>query len=208
MKSKLFGIMFFILLSFGSADSQLIKGYGIKVGAVNANQIWDNDFPTMDRWGLDAGIFVEAFSKQSFSLLMEFHYVQKGFIYKTLITTEENPEGNGTYFTIKPKVNYFSIPFLFKIRFERESFTPYIIAGPRVDILIESKSGALGNSVFDYFKSTDFGISLGLGIEIPAKFIPSLIAEFRYSPSLTNSYSSDHLKIKNRSIEFLLGVCF
>jgi len=100
-------------------NAQVIRNFGLKFGAARANQSWDyssgifqpdTDFDS--RFGLDVGVFFESVSLQFVSVLVEAHYIQKGFIEKILVTTEENPDGTGEFMEFKPRVDYLSFPVL------------------------------------------------------------------------------------------------
>lgn len=194
-----------------STNAQFIRGYGLKFGAISATQTWDyktsTKFSPERRWGIDAAGYIEVINLPYFRLLGELHYIQKGFSITLPVTTISQPDGTGEYITLKPRVDYLSVPILAKLRFDLGKVTPYLIAGPRFDFLI-SKNPDGFQSVLDNFKSKDIGISIGSGFEFSLKFIKSVLAEFRFSPSFSEAYSSNTLTVKNQSFEFLLGVRF
>jgi hypothetical protein len=193
----------------GQRQAQFIRGFGLKVGAVSATQTWqywsNSQLSTDPRWGFDAGIFVEALDLPFLSVLAELHYVQKGFTNTLPVTTEAQPDGTGEEITFRPRVDYLSLPILAKIRFDVGFFTPYVFAGPRVDFLLTNTDDGFG-LVLDKFKKTDVGVSIGMGVELPLSFVSHLLAEFRFSPSLTEAFKNGSLKVKNQSIELFLGV--
>ena len=127
MKSIITNI-FLIILSVSFADSQILKAYGIKVGAAAATQTFDYSInfslPTENRWGLDIGGFAEFFQIPYFSLLTEVHYIQKGYSNTVQESTPAQPAGTGKSITIRPRLDYLSIPVLGKVRFETDVVTP------------------------------------------------------------------------------------
>jgi hypothetical protein len=209
MKSRLVIILCGLLLFLTDAHSQFLRGYGFKLGGVSANQTWDYNirvnFPTETRWGYDVGVYIEVLDIPYISILGELHYVQKGFSSTLPVSTPAYPEGTGENITLKPRADYLSIPVLAKIRFETTIITPYLFVGPRFDFLIARKAEGT-ERVFDKLKRTGTGATVGVGFEIPLAFVPSLLAEFRYSPSFDNAFSNEHLTVRNRSVEIVLGV--
>ncbi|MCB9250455.1 MAG: hypothetical protein H6613_18865 [Ignavibacteriales bacterium] len=80
--------IFFILVLFFAVTSisysQIINGYGIKIGGTFANQDWNysnltpiTDFNSDSKLGFNAGIFVDFFNLQFMSFLTELNFVQK-----------------------------------------------------------------------------------------------------------------------------------
>jgi hypothetical protein len=205
-----------ILLSSGIlfpsyAGSQLLRGYGVKVGAISATQTWDYNVDiTIDaerRWGLDVGGYVELFDTPYLSLLGEVHYVQKGFTFTAIVSSINQPDGTGEYLTVRPRVDYLSLPLLIKLRFDMQVVSPYVIVGPRLDLLI-AKDPQGFQAVLNEFKAIDVGLSLGAGAEVPTSFLSSVLLEFRYSPTFNTSFSNAFLTVRNQSFELLLGVRF
>ena len=209
MKWKLLIITCTAVLMAPESQAQFMRGFGLKVGAVSATQKWqywsNSQLSTGPRWGVDAGVFVEALDIPFVSVLAELHYIQKGFTTTLPVTTAAQPDGTGEDITFKPRVDYLSLPILAKVRFEVGSFTPYVFAGPRVDFFLSNTDDGFA-LVLDKFKKTDVGVSIGIGAEVPLSFVSYLLAEFRYSPSFTESFASGSLNVKNQSIELLLGV--
>jgi hypothetical protein len=209
MKSRL--VLIVCLMSVAStAEGQLIRGFGIKAGPVISRQSWDYkvpvDLPIEARWGLDAGVFIEAPDIPFVSVLGECHYTQKGFKITTTVTTAQSPEGSGKM-TSTPRVDYLSLPILLKLRLNLGMITPYIIAGPRFDLLVSKSSEGYG-LVYDHLKKNDVGASFGLGAELPAEIVAAFVAEIRYSPSFSKAYDNGVLIVKNQSLELLAGVRF
>jgi opacity protein-like surface antigen len=178
---------------------------------VLASQTWDygtlaNDLDTESRWGVDAGVFVEWLTMPVFSISSELHYMQKGMKLSILLTSEQDPEGWGEYLTRSPRVDYLSALVLAKARLLDHGVSPYLLAGPRLDVLLQTKGDGF-ELVLDRFRETDVGVTVGAGIEVNASDAVALGAEFRYSPSLSDGYSSG-LTVRNSSMEFLVVVGF
>jgi hypothetical protein len=138
-----------------------------------------------------------------FSFSSEVHYIQKGMKISVPVTTETNPDGTGDYRTFSPRVDYLSVPILAKARFVDGQLSPYIIAGPRVDFLLQTKGEGF-QVILDKFEKVDFGATVGVGVEVKSFEPVHLGVEFRFSPSFKDGYSSAFTKVRNSSMEFLL----
>lgn len=202
-----------ILAANSVAHSQLVRSYGVKLGAVSANQTWHyaffpdlaTDWTTNYRWGITGGVYVELLDIPLLSLVAELQYTQKGTRYPLPLTSVSQPDGTGQFKTLSPRVDYLSIPILAKLRLKSPFFTPYLIVGPRVDLLV-FKRGDGFDQVIDRFKSTDVGGTIGVGVEIHTLLPVGLLAELRFNPSFRDSYNSEFLTVRNRSFDFLVGL--
>ncbi|MFZ1081620.1 MAG: porin family protein [Candidatus Kryptoniota bacterium] len=198
-----------ILALCDRSHAQLIRAYGLKLGTDAANESWVyttfSNSPSDNRWGFTVDGFVEFFNLPFFSGVAEIQYTQKGMMEKLPVTTDAGPEGTGQFLTIGPSVNYLSIPLLAKVRFERGNITPYLIAGPRMDFLL-SKNGNGYDLVVNQFKTSEFGATFGVGVELTSILPVGALAEFRYNPSFDDALNNGSVKVRNRSFDFLLGV--
>lgn len=205
MKSKYIFLLVFVIQA--TSFSQAIRTVGVKVGAVSASQTWHYasipDLDTERRWGIDFGVYAEWLNMPVFSFSTEVHYVQKGMKESLLITTEQNPDGTGEYLTRSPRVDYLSVPVLAKARLLDGELSPYIVADPRVDFLLQTKGEGF-DLVLDRFAKVDFGATVGVGFEIKSLEVVKLGIEFRFSPSLKDGFSSAFMNVRNNSMEFFL----
>jgi hypothetical protein len=202
-----------ILCASSVSHAQLVRSYGVKLGAVSANQTWHytfasdlaSDGTTNYRWGITGGVYVELLDIPLLSLVAELQYTQKGTRYPLPLTSVSQPDGTGQFKTLSPRVDYLSVPILAKLRLKLPFFTPYIISGPRADLLV-SKRGEGFDLVIGEFKSTDVGGTIGVGVEIHTLLPVGLLAELRYNPSFRDSYKDKFLTVRNRSFDFLVGL--
>lgn len=195
-----------------ASTGQLLRTYGVKGGAVLASQTWDylapiSDLDTESRWGMDAGVFVEWLTMPVLSVSSEVHYIQKGMKLKVLLTNEQHPDGWGEYWIRSPRVDYLSAQLLAKARLWDQEISPYLLGGPRIDILLQTE-GEEFELVLDKFRGTDIGATVGAGIEVHLLDPVTLGLEFRYSPSFNDGYSSAYMKVRNSSMEFLMVAAF
>ena len=186
----------------------MINGYGVKLGMSYANQNFDytNDTLELDSdylSGTCAGVFVEWLKLPLIGVTTEVLYVQKGMKVTTARTTPGDPSGVGTT-EVNNRVSYLSIPVLAKLKFGGMLLSPYIVAGPRFDVLLSYDSKE--KDIYDNFKSTVVGGDIGVGGEFSFILPVALSAEIRYSTDFDNSYQTDLLKVKNKAFLFLLGL--
>jgi len=198
-----------------SADAQPLRSYGIKAGAVLAGQHWrySSFFPPPGvtiadqmRWGLDVGLFLEWLDNPTFTLITEFHYLQRGFREELPGSSAASPELMGTT-VLSPRLDYLSIPLLMKFRIDFPPFSPYVLAGPRYDILMNTNPDNF-EAVLDDIKGYDWGMTLGIGIVYDVSPEYDIGAEFQYDLSFQDIYNTEILTVRNHSMQFLLFAAF
>ena len=205
VKSTILAAALVLLLAQSAAQAQLTRSYGIKLGLVGANETWSTIPATDTRWGFTAGVYAELPYSKYLSADGEIQYTQKGMKYSIPVTTASQPDGSGQYYTLSPRIDYISIPILAKLRLPLPKFTPYLVVGPRFDFLI-SRSGGPLDAAISQFDKMDYGLTIGAGVELNSIFPFGLLAEFRYNPNSYDSYNNQYLSVRNRSMDFLVGV--
>ena len=192
----------------------VVRSYGVKLGVVSAGQSWDysggmSGLKVFDKRisGLAVGGYVEWLAIPTISLVTEVDYAQKGCRDAVNVLSEGSPVPTGTM-TIRPRLDYVSIPVLLKLRYGLSFGSVYGLAGPRYDILVGKRGDSRVAEVFDHVKSADYGITLGVGIELASLLTKRLGAEFRYSPNFRKIFTSELLAVKNNSFEFMAVVGF
>jgi len=207
-------MLLLLIVGFTFLNARLINSYGVKGGLVVANQDFKhkdtaNYLDTKNHYGMRIGTFLEIFPNSITNLLIEASYIQKGMkpVISNIYVEETFNSSDDTDFSYR--VDYLSLPALIKYSFSLTKPSPYIILGPRVDIFLGYKSKHyLFDSIYEDFKSIDFGGAIGLGYEFNHFLSQTFLLEIRFSPTFTNSYKTDLLKVKNRSFEFLTGIKF
>jgi hypothetical protein len=199
---KLALVIFFFAVSI---NSQTITNYGLKLGAVASNPIWEVGSQSYDgvetRMGMDVGLFLNWSLTNNLSLLTEMHYIQKGLrFYQSVV----NSSGNGveTYVeSINPNVNYLSFPIFIKYDLLTSEVIPYIIGGLRVDFMISKSEANNPRWLYSNVNNMDFGGSIGLGFQTKSLLGIGTGLEIKYSPSFIKVDSSPMADITNRSFE-------
>lgn len=192
MQRKIIISLTFLLLAY-HAKAQFLSGYGISIGGTRATQFWNTNASDKTdkmkyRFGLNGSIFLEMLSDPNIKWITEFQFNQKGA--KDIPYNQE---------ILNSRTNYISFNNFLKYRLEGYDFSPYFLAGPRLEYLLSS------NGPLDYSRF-HAGISIGLGSEFNFKDPWILFTEFHFNPDLGKSFNSETLHVKNRAFELRVGV--
>jgi hypothetical protein len=205
-------LCFLVLVCTNESPSQLIKGYGIKLGLTSADQKFNYamvpDLKTKRRLGFVSGVYVEWLDIPFVSVITEIDYTQRGMGQGVYVTSEAGSEQIGTKIFYS-RLDYFSIPVLVKATLPGTIISPYVVAGPRFDFFVGYKSDENAfNILYDKFKKNISGGTVGLGAETGSLLPVTLTADVRYNFDFTNSFKSEYLEVTNNAFDFLLGVRF
>lgn len=206
-------VVLFCLLLSASVQAQLIRSYGIKLGGTASYQKWEyspsspvNLSDPGTKNGLNIGGFVEFLQIPVFSVVAEVNYIERGMqrdVAGTSITSPDGTGGTGGTKTWTLGLNYLNISLLGKARMDGIICTPYLIAGPKVDLEI-SKSDDLNTTFSNDFSKTRFGFKAGVGTEIKL-FGINFLAEVLWNADLGNLYEGGMLKITTSAVDFRGG---
>lgn len=208
-------IIFVISLFITSSSYSQIPSIGVKVG-LSASNVSGYTTDTDSKTGFSAYLFTDLLNLPFISIGGEAGYVQKGFNLPVVTT---DPMGNPTSsYDITAKINYVNVALIGKLKLASKSGpTPYILAGPTIGVKASTGSSSSGGTnpvdqeietVLEGYKSTTYGGTFGIGLEVPAALILNIIAEARYNLDFGNSFENANMKLKNKGFEFLIGVKF
>jgi hypothetical protein len=178
--------------------------FGLKVGASSSNVKWSDDVgDETSVTELTFGAFGIFELSPTLGIQPEVNYLVTGE--KWDITGGTNVENFA----------YLHIPILLRARLMKEGkVVPVVFAGPAVGFLLSAKDG--GEDVKEFFKSTDFGVDLGLGAEIALGNMKGLI-DLRYYMGLTDCFNQPELllmaapidwSMKNAAFVLTAGIIF
>lgn len=202
-----------IVCIVSTSQAQIIRGYGIKLGATLASENWDyktfnSDFKPDSRWGFNIGVFCEFLNIPYFSVVTEFNYIQKGMSEDIPVTTITQPDGTGEYITWDTRVDYLDLSALGKFRIDLEMFLPYILLGPKMDFEIaQEHSLGSANIVEENFNEVMYGFKIGIGSEVKIGSF-NLLAEILYDYNFNDLYNGEYLKVTSDSFDFRIGIMF
>jgi hypothetical protein len=159
-----------------SAASQF--KFGLKAGVSSANNKWSDDD------GSESAVVKPTFGAFAIYELSPTLAIQPEINY--LVTGEKWDFGG---YTEVEEFTYIHIPILLRARLMKEGkFVPVAFAGPAVGFLLSANWD--GEDVKSFYKSTDFGVDMGLGGEFALGKMKALI-DLRYYLGLTNAYSGN-----------------
>lgn len=132
--------------------------------------------------------------------------LQSEMLYATKGAGIEIGTARGAY-----NLSYLEIAVLPRVEYavSGKKFSPYALLGPAIGFLL---SGEIKNSqgnvtdIKDDFTSTDFGLVLGLGADVPISAYATLVFELRADLGLTSiDGQGDGDDIKNRAYSLMVG---
>jgi hypothetical protein len=210
MKKVILALLVLTTTYLAESNAQLLKSCGLKVAVTSADQRYDlkivPGLETKRRVGFNVGIFAEWLDIPFFSLIAQVEYAQRGMGQDFVVTGPSGPDPLGVK-TLYSRLDYVSIPVLAKLRFQGALISPYLMAGPRADFFIGYKSDEDAfNLVYDKFKKTSLGGSVGVGIQTGFILPITILAEARYNFDFADSYETDLLKVRNNAFDFWLGL--
>jgi len=138
---------------FVFANAQSTR-FGVK-GGLNISNFTGYDEDVKSLAGFHVGGFAEIKVSKKFA-------IQPEFLFSTQGTTIEGYDGNSNN---NVKLNYLNIPVLAKY-YITDAFS--VEAGPQIGFLLSAKSR--GEDIKDLFKTSDFGLNLGLGYDFMEDF--------------------------------------
>lgn len=198
----------FIVLGFYSLTYAQQKGsvdFGVNVGFNNSyvSETYSNQNSDFIN-GLNAGIFVDSYFSNSWSLKVEANYDQKGW------GNGFFTDGNGnTVDNVNFRLNYITIPVLASWHF---GYTRnwYLHFGPYVGILTSAKETTDDIDVKQVFNTTDVGIDLGIGVKFPISNKAKIFLEYDGQGGLTNIFkdNADYSSVQTIRSSFNVGINF
>lgn len=203
-------LCFLLLILSSSSVTQVLQGYGVKVGYISSRQDYTyKTFNDVIEWksGFSVSVYADLFSFNNFSISPELKYIQKGWRGEFIVTGPESPEPIGKKY-LYVYHNYLSIPISLKYNLDFKIGKTFLKIAPRYDIRLNSYDDFNSPpSTFKDFKNV-FGGTLSLGLMPILDIGLNPFIEISYHLDFTNSISIPNNSIKNRAIEISLGTEF
>ncbi|MBK9049300.1 MAG: PorT family protein [Bacteroidetes bacterium] len=209
-------VLFFTLATTSLVNGQVLKNLGIKGGVSIANQTWNlkSENKTLDadaRNGFYGAVSLEFLKSKYLTLTTDFGYCAKGSTQKVANTTNDMPEGNGTYKTYDSKFNYFTLSPMLKARYEVSHFIPYALLGLRMDYQLSYKSDFDYEQIDNDFHKTIWGTNFGVGLEYKTKQLGFLLEgqyQYDFTKVIDTPTSSNNtgLKVNNSAFVICIGL--
>ena len=203
-------LLAFAMLHANTGNAQLLNSVGAK-GAFSWTKqdfnftTFDPHFESITAFG--AALFAE-WLEGMFSLVTQCEYAQRGMRVRYVKTGPTGPEPLGYFFRYN-RVNYISIPVLAKVRILDHAICPFVLAGPRIDFMLQYRSDNNEfNVIYDKFEKVTYGVTAGAGVELTVFQNLPILLEGRYNLDLKDSFAVQNLRVRNRSIDIWLGIAF
>jgi opacity protein-like surface antigen len=183
-------------------DSQNDKPrFGAKGGVNISNFVGDDSGSSKSYIGFNVGFFAEFQLTERFYIQPELLYSAQG--------AKENLTIEGINFDATLKANYLTIPVMFKYYVSNDlslEAGPYVGFLTSAKIKFESSFGSGTEDAKEFFKSTDFGVGVGLNYNITQ----AIFLNARYAAGLAkigDTETNDN-DVKNSVFQFGLGFRF
>ena len=173
----------------------------------NSGEEWNykddeiGDFKKDPKIGLNISGFAEFLDIPFLNLVAEIGYNQKGMKEKVLFAAAA--DGSGELKTVTNRVDYIDLSLAVKLNYALPLITPYVFAGPRIDVLVGSDVDPGHKIVYDDYEKLVYGLKIGLGSEIGNILPLSVLAEFQYNYDLSDAYKTEYSAFKDIALEVL-----
>jgi opacity protein-like surface antigen len=204
LKSKFLSLAFLLSLNAFSQTKNNVE-FGLGLG-YNSSNVSDGYTASSPSSGYNFSGSAEYYFSDTWGLKAKLSFDQKGwdddYIYD--LDTER-------YFHTDYNLNYITVPVTANWHFGKKR-NWYLNFGPYVGFLASAKDTYFDADVKDYFNTTDFGFSYGIGVKIPVTNFMKIYIEYEgqegfvdimkdnYGDSFTNSRGS-----LNVGVNFLMN---
>lgn len=202
-----------ILIMFSAGVcGQFPSSYGCKAGLSLANQSWrlsepEYTFETEILPSFTLALFAETWKGEHFSFQLDAAYASKGSKSRVESVSVRHLEGEvlraNTGELSTSEFSYISLSPMARYRFDLERLVPYVLLGPRIDILLSYTSDS--EYPLESWKGYTVGLTLGTGLEYSLEKL-NLFAEIQFQPDLSPLTNEDPLLINNNALAFTLGL--
>jgi hypothetical protein len=197
--------------SVGAAQPDL--SMGVKVGATSSGvSSTIPDYSVKRRVGFGVFGYVDAALLPNLAVVAELGYAARGFVEEQEARDAQNlPLG---LVQANTRLDYLSTSLTLRASYSTGAISPYMIAGPRLDILVSRKAGtfhfelgSLKSSFAELYESPAFGGIVGVGIDTGDLLAVPILLEARYNLDVTDSLTGG-FEMSNNAFDILLGVGF
>jgi hypothetical protein len=179
---------------------------GLGLVAWGGDDASDETFTTTSKLGFSVGAFARLDLDELLSLDIQplSLDVSPEVLYATRGAGIELGTLTGSY-----DLSYLTLAVLPRIGYSLGRVAPYLVVGPELGFLLTGEIvNSMGNvtDIKDNFTSTDFGLVIGLGADVPISSRGALVFELRGTLGLVSiDGQGDGDDVKNRGLLFMLG---
>lgn len=200
---KIIGILFMTLVSLTGAQAQG-KGdveFGI-FGGYNSSNARTRYFETDINSGFNVGASADYYFSERWSLRVKAVYDKKGWDNDIFV------DGAGNEFVADYNLDYLTIPVLANFHFGN-TLNWYINVGPYAGILLKASETSHDTDLTEDFKSSDFGIAMGIGVKIPLNNKLKLMLEYDGQSGFSDIFDNKlNYNVMNSRSSFNVGLNF
>jgi opacity protein-like surface antigen len=220
-KNILFFIILFYLIPFIKSYAQgsdvlsiysILSGSSQHVSGKIPDELMQNNYKIEcnTQFGAGIGITFRSFVTNSIALGIGIEYMQQGSEISLPI-----PDGNNEVMIGESKnfnkIHYISLPFNISLYPFRSLLNPYLLIGARINYFTYFDPDYPAYRLTLKPNDLNFSYQIGTGCEINFSKHLILLPQIRYNGDITdaigsNSVTSNSLRFKNYSFDFLLGV--
>lgn len=209
MKKTVLFLSIFLILTSNHLPAQSVTSYGLKLGLTRSTYKWIPQYAPAqvipdirNSNSINVGVYGELSLGTYLSILPQLEYVNKGA--RIVYQSPNIPDFTTSHeYFADDHITYVSLPLLLKVKVSSSKISPYLIAGPRLDYLIDKKLENVGyRVVYDNLKQFVLGSSFGIGIQTYS----AISIEARYNVDVTNSFHDSGIELYNKSFDVWIGV--
>lgn len=193
-----------LLLGLSSTISAQKKGdieFGVNIG-FNRSSVSDSQMTSDLGNGINFGGSLDYYFSDSWSIKGKLIYDQKGW------NNDYIQDNNGNVYSTDVNLNYITIPVMANWHFGKKR-NWYLNFGPYFGFLLNAQETQFGTDLTDYFNTSDFGLSLGIGVKIPVSNKLKLFFEFDGQGGLSDiSINTQNGAITNSRSSLNVGLNF
>ncbi|MBE9585194.1 PorT family protein [Mucilaginibacter sp. JRF] len=187
--------------SAASAQTKNSNEFGVQIGLNGATVHADGITNSSYRVGFNAGVSIDHYFSESWSLKAKLIYDQKGW--DNGYVAFDNLRMTTDY-----SLNYLTIPVLANWHFGRTK-NWYLNFGPYASILLSASEVAGGTDLKPYMASPEMGLDLGIGVKIPVSDKARFFIEFNGQGGISDLFKDNSGSTIRSSVSALnIGINF
>jgi hypothetical protein len=183
-------------------DGQIQRTVGIHLGQIRAKQLWDDPISGGSADGVMVGVNVDVPTPaRLLSVRAGASYVQRGSVVWDEVLDPERQ------FPANVRSHYLSIPVQGKLGFRFGPGGIYLLAGPTVDLLLETQCPQDLCRLLDEERPSVLSMTVGTGVSFDFRDRFRVDLEVWLTEGLTEAYSSTSTGVRYRSMGVLFRTC-
>ncbi|WP_309641326.1 porin family protein [Flavobacterium sp.] len=181
--------------------------FGFNVG-FNGSTVSNVDGSSKIGNGINLGFAADYYFSNRWSIKGKLIYDQKGWNDGYIeFFNEFDPSIPGNTYKTDFNLNYLTIPVMANWHFGRKK-NWYLNFGPYIGFLMSANETRFDTDLKDGFNTTDFGLSVGIGVKIPVSDKLKISLEYDEQDGLSDVFKSSGKTVTNSRFSLNVGVNF